>query len=45
MEREKRLRQDVEKIKRKVDGEIGLSNDKVDELNNRKADLENSLRK
>ncbi len=45
VEREKRLRQDVEKNKRKLDGESGICNDKIEELNNKKSDLENGLKK
>jgi len=45
LEREKRVRQDIEKVQRKVEAELRLDQEKIDELTKRKQDIENNLRK
>ncbi len=45
MEREKRNRQDVEKQKRKAEGELKISQENYDELTKHKQDLESSLKR
>jgi len=45
LEREKRTRQDVEKAKRKVEGEVKVAQENIDELNKQKHDVENNLRR
>lgn len=45
MEREKRQRQDVEKGKRKAEGDLKVACENIDELNKQKHDLETVLKR
>ncbi len=45
LEREKRSRQDTEKVKRKLEGELKISQENIDELVKQKQDLEGSLKR
>lgn len=45
LEREKRARQDLDKAKRKVEGELKISQENLEELLKQKHDLENNLKK
>jgi len=45
LEREKRLRQDTEKAKRKTEGDLKVAQENIEELNKQKHDVENNLRK
>lgn len=45
LERDKRTRQDLEKAKRKVEGELKVSIENIDEIMKQKHDLEQNLKK
>lgn len=45
LERERRIRQDVEKSKRKTEGELKIAQETVDEFIKQKHDMENALKK
>lgn len=45
LEREKRARNDTDKQKRKVEGELKIAQENIDEVNKQKTDIENNLRK
>ena len=45
LEREKRNRQEIEKTKRKVESEVKVAQETIDELNKQKHDIENNLRR
>lgn len=45
MEREKRNRADADKSKRKLDGELRISNENLEELNKQRQDAEASLKR
>lgn len=45
LEREKRQRQEIEKSKRKIEGELKLAQENIDELNKQKHDLENNIKR
>lgn len=45
VERDKRARQDLEKAKRKVEGELKVAMENVDEIMKQKHDIEQNLKK
>lgn len=45
LEREKRMKNDVEKAKRKVEGELKVAQESIEELNRQRHDLEQSVKK
>lgn len=45
LERERRGRQDVEKAKRKAEGELKIAQETIEELTRQKHDSENALKK
>lgn len=45
MDREKRSRQDLEKSKRKVEGELKVAQENIDEMTKQKHDVEQNLKK
>jgi myosin heavy chain 6/7 len=45
LERERRARQDIEKTKRKVEGDLKVANETIDELNRQKQETETALKK
>jgi phage shock protein A len=45
IEREKRARQDLEKSKRKVEGELKVAHENIDESNKQRHDIEANLKK
>ncbi len=45
IEREKRMRQDIDKSKRKVEGDLKVAQENNDELSKVKMDIENNLKK
>lgn len=45
LEREKRMRLDLEKAKRKVEGELKVTQENMDEINKQKHDIEQILKR
>ena len=45
MEREKRMKNDIEKGKRKVEGELKVAQEAIEELNRQRHDLEQNVKK
>lgn len=44
-DREKRVKQDLEKAKRKVEGDLKVANENIEEITKQKHDVENMLKK
>lgn len=45
LERERRIRQDIEKSKRKAEGDLKIAQENVDEFMKQKHEMENALKK
>lgn len=45
VERDKRARQDLEKAKRKVEGELKVAQENIDEITKQKHDIEQTLKR